>query len=219
MSCSCPSGLHYGGGGCGCSSLLMSSSSLPIEKQQQQHYGGRQQAAKRRRSSSPYSSVLLDYMAPNKRRGSSPARKRRRSPSSSSATTTRRKRKSVYDSVVQAAQEKNKLYFTHQGRGMSEPVKKYCRCLADVSAKQSAECLIQEGGTTSRRGKKKTCYNPYAICGRIKPKSMGGSGCARFYNYSTMPQAQKKAVADLHHKTIRQLVEAARQEAEHAKWD
>lgn len=112
--------------------------------------------------------------------------------------------------------DKNSTYFLRPDK-MSEAEKKYCRCLADVGAKQGSACLRGVG----RRGRKATgraCANPYAICGRLKPSSMGNRGCAMYYNYNTMPYAQTKATADIHNKTIQELIDAAREEAERMKW-
>lgn len=52
--------------------------------------------------------------------------------------------------------------------------RKYCSCVAKVAKKQKPSCL---------RGRKwrKGCYNPYAICGRLRPRGMKG-GCVEHYD-------------------------------------
>lgn len=86
---------------------------------------------------------------------------------------------------------------------MSAETKKYCRCLAEVGAKSCS------GGVCSYT-------NPYAVCSRIKPAGMKG-GCAMLYDYDNMPYAAKAGTAAMHNKTIKELVESARHEAEYLK--
>ena len=139
--------------------------------------------------------------------------------SSAARTSMPRRRMSAVEvarTKYESKAAKNRTYFLRPDR-MSEAEKKYCRCLADVGAKQGASCLRGVGKRGSR-ATGKGCYNPYAICGRLKPKSLGSGGCAMFYNYKTMPYAQTKATADIHNKTIKELVDAARSEAERMKW-
>ena len=141
------------------------------------------------------------------------AKKYRSLPSRSSGTTKKRAMASrAARSLPVTTAEKNRRYFKHP-EAVTEPVRKYCRCLADVAAKQGKTCLRQN---KSKSGKGR-CYNPYAICGRIKPKSMGRGGCAMLYNYKTMPLAQKEAVANLHNKTMKEMIAAAKEEARRMK--
>jgi hypothetical protein len=91
---------------------------------------------------------------------------------------------------------------------MSAETKKYCRCLAEVGSKQPSSCYSGRPGAS--------CVNPYAICGRIRPAGMKG-GCAMMYDYNNMPYALREGVASMHNKTIKELVEAARREAEYLK--
>jgi len=102
-----------------------------------------------------------------------------------------------------------KEYFLRPNQ-ISAETKKYCRCLAEVGAKQSSSCL--RGSTAIGKG----CYNPYAICGRIRPAGMKG-GCAMLYDYKNMPYALKESTAAMHNKTIKELVDSARREAEYMK--
>ena len=85
---------------------------------------------------------------------------------------------------------------------MSPGTKKYCRCLAEVGTKTCA------GGS---------CYtDPYAVCGRVRPAGMKG-GCSMLYDYDNMPYAATAGAATMRNKSIRDLVEAAKQEVEHLK--
>jgi len=91
---------------------------------------------------------------------------------------------------------RKKEYFLRPDR-MTADTKKYCRCLEAV------------GGTYSGKG----CY---AACSRMKPASMKG-GCAMLYDYKNMPYALKKGAATIRGKNIKELVDAARREAEYMK--
>lgn len=68
---------------------------------------------------------------------------------------------------------------------LTEEQKSYCRCIAHVSAKDSA-------------------YNPYAVC----TKSVGRAGsfkCTPYYNYDEIPQEEVEGLARLKGKSTSQL--------------
>ena len=112
-----------------------------------------------------------------------------------------------------ASKSKSKEYFLRPN-SISNDTRKYCRCLAEVGAKQSDDCLRGKSKETIGKG----CYNPYAICGRIRPAGMRG-GCAMLYDYKNMPQPLVQSTAAMHNKTIKELVAAAKDEAARMKYD
>lgn len=84
--------------------------------------------------------------------------------------------------------------------------RKYCSCLAKTAAKQSKKCLkhVAAGGNARDIP---GCYNPYALCGSIKPRKL--KGCSATYNFKRMPKAHVRAVAALHDKSIEELIDDA----------
>ncbi|MDR3540749.1 MAG: hypothetical protein P4L69_07225 [Desulfosporosinus sp.] len=143
------------------------------------------------------------------------ARQRIRSSFAKTKSSSYRKKKTPTTKPKIVRQEKEK-WFKRPGT-LSPETKKYCRCLAEVGAKQSESCLrtkVSKGKATVGSA----CYNPYAICGRLKPPGMKG-GCAMLYNYQNMPYALAEGTAAMHNKSVKELVEAARKEASQLKWE
>lgn len=94
--------------------------------------------------------------------------------------------------------KKKAEYFLRPGK-VPEDVKKYCRCLAGVGARQD------------RR------YNPYAVCGRLRPAGMKG-GCSVLYDYHNMPKDILQGQVSMHNKrNARELIESAMREAKRLK--
>jgi len=89
----------------------------------------------------------------------------------------------------------------------SDETKKYCSCVAKTAAKQSRECLkhIASGGDPKDIT---GCYNPYALCGKIKPKNME-TGCATLYDYDSMPKNLVSSLAALKGKTMKEMINKA----------
>ncbi len=77
------------------------------------------------------------------------------------------------------------------GAPLSDKEKKWCRCVAHVSANPSS-------------------YNPYAVCA----KSVGttASSCSPWYDYSSMPRQEVEALAKLKGKTVEELIETSLRE-------
>ena len=92
--------------------------------------------------------------------------------------------------------------------------KKYCSCIMKVAQKQSPACLkhIAAGGNARDIA---GCYNPYAICGRIKPK--GVKGCATLYDFENIPKDHVKAFAELKGKSMAKLLNEAAAEIQALK--
>lgn len=141
------------------------------------------------------------------------------SASSSTTTTTKKPRLSRHHKIQQRQQQQqqpntNPVRFNRL-IDASEETKKYCSCVAKTAAKQSRECLkhISKGGNPRDMP---GCYNPYALCGRIKPKSMG-TGCAVLYDYESMPKNLVSSLAMLKGKTMKEMISKAHSEIESLK--
>jgi len=79
-----------------------------------------------------------------------------------------------------------------EGRG------RRCRCILDVAAKQSEECLKGLPETARKKISGKTCYNPYPIC--VASTKVGGRvSCYDYYQPQSLPDEQLKAFAIMEH--------------------
>lgn len=79
---------------------------------------------------------------------------------------------------------------------------KYCDCLAKVAAKQSPGCL------PPRKARPPGCYNPYAVCAKLKPRGRK-TGCFDYYDLEAMSPQLIKSFAALHGKTVAQIKNGA----------
>jgi len=78
----------------------------------------------------------------------------------------------------------------------NERLDKYCRCILDVSSKQTKSCLERKAWGQEIEGK--TCYNPYAVCAKSIGTSSGRSPyCGQNYNYEALPDKLLVAYARL----------------------
>ena len=78
----------------------------------------------------------------------------------------------------------------------TERLDKYCRCVLDVAAKNSQECLEQKAWGQEIGGR--TCYNPYAVCAKTIGTTTGRSPyCGQNYNYNELPDKLLVAYARL----------------------
>jgi hypothetical protein len=70
------------------------------------------------------------------------------------------------------------------GANLSEGEKKYCSCVAKVTAKQSDECLKNQALGRTVGGQK--CYDPYAVCAASTRHT--SKQCGVNYNYDEFPK-------------------------------
>lgn len=96
---------------------------------------------------------------------------------------------------------RKRSYFK-KGNKLSEPHRKYCRCIYHVADKQSSKCLKQRAWETKVDGKQ--CYNPYAICSK-STKRKGSVECFKNTNLNALPQNEIKALADLKRMSVAEL--------------
>ena len=82
---------------------------------------------------------------------------------------------------------------TNHANTLTEPQKKYCRCVLKVAAKQAGACNVDKAWYESRDGVK--CYNPYAVCA----KSTGTTSreCGKNYSFKDLSDAELTAYAQL----------------------
>jgi hypothetical protein len=131
-----------------------------------------------------------------KKSGSSPKTKR---------STPKTKRASPKTKRVspKSPKVKSRAYII-RGSPLTEKQKKYCRCLAHVSAQNKAVCY-RSGEWKKGPKSKKGCLNPYSICTKLTKRSGPRFECVPYYNLDAIPAAEIKGMAGLHGKTVTQF--------------
>lgn len=108
------------------------------------------------------------------------------------------------DGNTKNKKNKKKSYFI-EDNPLTTKEKKYCRCLAHVSAQNDSKCYNKDEEWKKGKNSSKGCVNPYGIC----TKSVGRKGkrveCLKYYNLDNIPKAEVSGIAGIHGKTIRQL--------------
>lgn len=77
---------------------------------------------------------------------------------------------------------------------LNEHQQKYCDCVLDVAAKNSAACnQNHDFGTPG-------CYNPYAVCAKSTKTSY--RHCGENYDWTTLSDEQLRAYAELNNISV-----------------
>ena len=105
----------------------------------------------------------------------------------------RKSRKSRKRSNRKSRKSGKRSYFKRNNK-LSEPHKKYCRCILHVADQQSTECLRSKNWGKKVNGKQ--CYNPYAVC-TASTKRTGTPECTKNLNLETIPKSEINALLDI----------------------
>lgn len=96
---------------------------------------------------------------------------------------------------------KSKSYFKRSNK-LSEPHRRYCRCVLHVADKQSTECLRDKKWGQVVNGKQ--CFNPFAICSKSTSRK-GAVECFKNLDLTKIPKSELSALANLKKLTTIQL--------------
>jgi hypothetical protein len=124
-----------------------------------------------------------------------------------------RKELEVYCKRVKEIKEdiqKGKDKYFIKNTPLSGQHKKYCRCVAEVSAKNTRECL-KSGDWKKAPQPGKKCLNPYSICTK-STKRRGAIKCTPYYNLSSMPANEIRALAMMKGMTVKEFREFVKNE-------
>ena len=103
----------------------------------------------------------------------------------------------------------NSSYFLKDAK-ISESQRKYCRCVAHISAKNDEWCythgMWKRGRSSGRSLSKRKCYNPYAVCTKATHRRGPGSReCLKYMDLDNMPLSEVKALANLKGVSVNEL--------------
>ena len=91
----------------------------------------------------------------------------------------------------------NKKNYFKPGNRLNDEQKKYCRCVYNVAAQQTPECLRRRKWTDKSENKNPNkCYNPYAICSK-SVKRKGRIECYKNTRLQNLPPNEREALAAL----------------------
>lgn len=86
---------------------------------------------------------------------------------------------------------------------IDERQQKYCRCVLEVSSKQTDKCLDNIAQRkTGTFGPGTDCYNVYSVCAASTGTSTGRGGCSKHYNFNEIPDEFLLAYLKLHGKKL-----------------
>lgn len=97
------------------------------------------------------------------------------------------------------SQEEQKQAYFLGNAPLLDQQKKYCRCVAHVSAKNPEWCNRERAWFSVRNGKQ--CANPFSICTK-STKRRGQIECSINFDFRNFPEEELRAYADLFYNQI-----------------
>jgi hypothetical protein len=117
---------------------------------------------------------------------------------------TKRKLSSSYKSKrskKKSSPEKSKEDYFIKDTPLNSKQRKYCKCIAHVSAKNDSKCYGKYE-EWKKGPKSKDCLNPYVICTKSTNRSGSRFECVPYYNLEAIPKLEIASLAGLHGKKL-----------------
>jgi hypothetical protein len=111
--------------------------------------------------------------------------------------------------------EKEEDRYFLPGNPLTKEQKKYCRCIAHVSAKNPENCY--RDGEWEKGPKSAGCVNPYSVCTK-STKRKGRFKCAPYYNLDRIPRKEVEGIAKLHDKSVQEMKAFIAEERKKEGW-